>query len=38
MGEIEVAGPQAAAALNYALVSDIAAIPVCCRRPADPCP
>jgi aminomethyltransferase len=34
----ETAGPQAAAALNYALVSDIAAIPVCCRRPADPGP
>jgi aminomethyltransferase len=28
MGEIEVAGPQAAAALNFALVSDIATIPV----------
>ena len=28
MGEIEVTGPQAAKALNYALVSDIAAIPV----------
>jgi aminomethyltransferase len=28
MGEIEVAGPQAAQALNYALAGDIAAIPV----------
>jgi aminomethyltransferase len=28
MAEIEVAGPQAADALNYALVSDVAAIPV----------